>query len=177
MSDIATLSDKLICPVSGSCLTQLYIIAFTSGMENAQSGTSHSVQIQLNGVVQTSLLYDRAGDDYQLNKGDLWDISFSTFGFSDSCITITEIQRVSIVESGNDGWNIETILTLVSDSRNLQVLTQDFGANHWIDGDHPSLAYRRFDLRFAGNYCYMYACMQLFLCSDINSPCFQAFLA
>ena len=134
----------------GTCLTLLYIIAFTSGITNGQSDTSHSIQLESNGVVQTvSLIYNRPGDDYQSHKGDLWSMRFSSFHFSDSCIRIPEIQRVSLVESGNDGWNIQTIVTLVSGSNRLQVLTQDFSVNRWIDGDRGA-SYRRFDLSFAG---------------------------
>ena len=133
----------------GTCLTLLYIIAFTSGITNGQSDTSHSIQLESNGVVQTVSLYDRPGDDYQSHKGDLWSMRFSSFHFSDSCIRIPEIQRVSLVESGNDGWNIQTIVTLVSGSNRLQVLTQDFIVNRWIDGDGAA-SYRHFDLSFAG---------------------------
>ena len=94
--------------------------------------------------MRTASLYDRPGDDYQSNKGDLWTISFSSFGFSDSCIRIPEIQRVSIVlPTGNDDWNVETVVTLVSGSSNLQVITRDLGVNRWING--------RMDLSSAGN--------------------------
>ena len=79
----------------------------------------------------------------------MWDIHFSSFGFCDSCIKIPEIERVSIVESGNDGWNIATVVTLVSNSSHYQVLTQDFDVNRWVDGDDLE-AHRRFDLNFAG---------------------------
>ena len=113
------------------------------------SDTSHSVQLDSNGVVRTRSLYDRPGDDYLSNKGDLWSFSFSSFGFS--CVRISDIDRVSIVESANDGWNIETIVTLVSDSSSrLQVLTRDFDVYRWIDGDGAA-SHRRFDLSFAGN--------------------------
>ena len=117
------------------------------------SDTSHSVQLESNGVMQTRSLYNRPGDDYLTNKGDLWSFNFqSSFGFN--CIRISDIDRVSIVENANDGWNIETIVTLVSDSSNrLQVLTRDFDVNRWIDGDGAA-SHRRFDLSFAGNKLY-----------------------
>lgn len=88
-------------------------------------------------------LYDRQGDDYLPNKGDLWDLSLP------SCITLYAITRVSIAENANDGWNIESIVTLVRDPDNrIQVLTKNFGVNRWIDGDsHPD--YRRFDLNLS----------------------------
>ena len=69
-------------------------------------------------------LYDRPGDDYMPNKGDLWELSLS------GCIRVPELQSVSIVENGNDGWNIESIMTLVSDStKKIRVLTRNFGVN------------------------------------------------
>ena len=85
-------------------------------------------------------LYDRPGDDYMSNKGDLWELNLS------GCIRLSELQKVSIVENGNDGWNIGSIVTLVSDSTSkIQVLTRNFGVNRWIDGDEdPSR--RRFAL-------------------------------
>ena len=44
------------------------------------------------------------------------------------------VQRVSIVANATDGWNIGSVVTLVSDSRNTQMLTKDFDVNWWIDG-------------------------------------------
>ena len=120
---------------------------------NAGSDSDFSVQIQLNGEVRTSLLYDRLGNDFQFNKGDLWELLFSSFGFSENCIKISEIERISIVDSGieSDDWNIETIVTLVDDSsNNYQVLTHDFDVNRWINGHNTDSEHRRFDLNFAG---------------------------
>ena len=128
-------------------------MAFTSGLSDAGSDTDFSVQIQLNGQVRTSLLYDRLGNDFQYNKGDLWELLFSGFGFSENCIKISEIERISIVDSGieSDDWNIETIVTLVDDSsNNYQVLTHDFDVNHWINGHSTDSEHRRFDLNLAG---------------------------
>ena len=139
----------------GSCLSSLYIIAFTSGVSGGQSDAvpRYSVQLQSNGAVRTVTLPDRPGDDYQSNKGDLWSISFSSFGFLDSCITIPEIQRVSVtVSSITDNWNIGSIVTLVSDSAsNLEVLTRDFGVDRWVDS--------RMDLSFAGMFENPYQCI------------------
>ena len=78
------------------------------------------------------------------NKGDLWKVSFSSFGFS--CVKIGQIANVAIIESSNDGWNIESIATFVKGSGGgFQVLTQDFDVYRWIDGDGDS-SHRRFDL-------------------------------
>ena len=114
----------------GFCLSKLYVMAFTSNLKWAGSDTSHRIELRYNGGVKTMDLYDRPGDDYMPNKGDLWELSLS------GCIRVPELQSVSIVENGNDGWNIESIVTLVSDStKKIRVLTRNFGVNQWIDGN------------------------------------------
>ena len=121
-------------------------MAFTSGIQDADSSdATYQIQLQYyGGTVQTFTFYDRPGDDYLSNKGDLWQFSFS------GCITLSAISRVSIVaESGTDGWNIGSVVTLVGDSHGrIQVLTRDFDANFWIDTDN-SLYDRPFVLSFA----------------------------
>ena len=104
------------------------------------SAGKHKAELLSGGVVQTFQLYDRSGIDYSLNKGDLWKFSLTSYG----CITISSIERVSIVGVGIDNWNIESIVTLVKDSNGMQILTRDFSVNHCVnDGE-------RFDLTFAG---------------------------
>ena len=124
-------------------------MAFTSGLLN--SGTvdaAHAIELQASGQVRSLQLYDRPGDDTLPNKGDLWTFSIASFGIPDSCITISDIRGVSIIESSDDGWNIESIVTIVESSGRYQLLTRDFGANHWVDGDGPN-SRRRFDLTLA----------------------------
>jgi hypothetical protein len=116
-------------------------LAFTSGLSDAGSDSEFGIQIQLNGDVRALTFLDRPGNDFQSNKGDMWDFVFSSFGFHESCMKILEIERVSIFQSG----------TLVGDlSNNYQVLTHDFNVNHWIDGNSADSEHRRFDLNFAG---------------------------
>ena len=101
-------------------------MAFTSGIDDAGSDTSHIIEVQTIGQVRNLVLYDRPGDDMQKNKGDLWKIDFSDFHFTDGCITIDEISGVSIVENGSDGWNIDSIVILVKDDRGgVEALMQD----------------------------------------------------
>ena len=122
------------------CLRKLYVMAFTSGLDYADSDSSHNIELQYSGYVQTLTLYDRPGEDFQSNKGDLWDFSLS------GCITLSAITRVSVAENGNDGWNIGSIVTLVRDPADrIQVLTRNLGVNRWIDGDDV-YAHRRYDL-------------------------------
>ena len=109
-------------------------MAFTSGVPNAGSDDNHGIQLQVHGQVQNLLLFDRPGDDALENKGDLWRFEISSFNFTDSCITIGEIEGVAIIERSSDGWNIESIVTVVRDSLGgVGVLTHDFHVNHWVD--------------------------------------------
>ena len=92
-------------------------------------------------------LYDRPGDDYEPHKGDIWTYEMSTF-FPRRCVRIGDINEVAVSYGGNDGWNIETIVTLVKDSDDkYQLLTGDFSVNRWIDGD-GAVQHRRFMLTF-----------------------------
>ena len=124
-------------------------MAFTSNEPDAGADSPHSVEVVINGEVQNMRLYDLPGDDFLQNKGDLWKINFSNFGFSDTCITIEEIDRVSIVGLSGDDWIIDSIATFVIYSNgHSRVLTQDFNVRRRIDGD-STVANRRFDLSFA----------------------------
>ncbi len=129
-------------------------MAFTSGIHsaesNAESTGGHAVEIVITGHHARNVrLYNRPGDDMMLHKGDLWKINITDFHFPDSCINITEIQRVSIIETDFDGWNIESIVTLVKDSGGgVQMLTQNLDVNRWIDGDGHYTS-RRFELTFS----------------------------
>ena len=108
------------------------------------------IQLQYNGsIVRNLTLYNRPGNDFLTNKGDLWIYNLSFYG----CITLSGIKRVSVVANSTDGWNIESIVTLVSESTlnssQVQVLTQDFRIFRWIDRDSILESERHFDLRLS----------------------------
>ena len=121
--------------IIGSCLANLYVMAFTSGLPSAGSNSRYRIQlvsVQSSGSsVRSIAFYDRPGDDYLSNKGDLWQYSLS------GCLTLSALSSVAIVADGTDGWNIGSVVTLVGDSvGRIQVLTRNFGANFWIDTDN-----------------------------------------
>jgi hypothetical protein len=120
-------------------------MAFTSGVQYAGTDAGHSVELLVSGRVGSLRLYDRPGNDALEHKGDHWVFPLASFNLN-HCITLRDITRVSIIESSNDGWNIASIVTIVRDtSGRYQLLTRDFGANRWIDGNaHDS--HRRFEL-------------------------------
>ena len=133
-----------IFPHAGSCLETLYVIAFTSGHSHGWTISRHRIWLQYGESREQLLtLYDRPGVDFESNKGDLWTFSLSPY----DCITLSSIQFVAVVANGNDGWNIESIVTLVSESavNRIQVLTQNFGVFYWIDSDGDPFD-RHFDL-------------------------------
>ena len=132
-----------------ACLRMLYVIAFTSGLDHASTFDHPNIKLQYNNEsvrTMTLTLYDRPGFDFQPHKGDLWDFSLP------SCITCDAIMGVSVVANGDDGWNIESIITLVRDTDNrTQLLTQDFGVDRWIDSEEGhqtfNLTLSRSDIR------------------------------
>ena len=71
---------------------------------------------------------DRRGDDFSPSKGDIWRFGITSFGFS-KCITKEHIETVTIEAGRNDGWNIESVMTVL-DGR----LQFDVHVNRWIDG-------------------------------------------
>ena len=141
---------QLLIDSTDACLDKFYIMAFTSGMDDADTADDdgHAVEIMAAGDVRSLELYNRIGDDYSRNKGDLWKYDIATFDFPSSCVTISDIQRVSIIESSNDAWNIASIVTLVGADGSFQVLTKDLGVNRWIDGN-SEVTQRSFELTFA----------------------------
>ena len=121
-------------------------MAFTSGVRHGGSDAGHSVELQIHDHTRNLQLPDLPGDDYLSNKGDLWKLDISDFHFTESCITLSDIKRVSIIERSNGGWHIESIATFVLDTiNNAQILTQDLDVNKWIDGDNLA-SWRRLEL-------------------------------
>ena len=132
----------------------LYVIVFTSTQSTASSDTlpSREVQLQYNGTVQSLNLYDRYdATDYQSGKGDIWE--FSLTAHDSHCITLSSIQRVSVVQNGNGSWNIGSIVTLVKNSSKIvQLLTRDLNVYHWINSTNDGNSSQgQFDLTFAGS--------------------------
>ena len=133
-----------------ACLDRFYIMAFTSDETRADAAddSGHAVEIMAAGDVRSIELYNRVGDDYSRNKGDLWKYDIASFNFPSGCVTISNIERVSIIESSNDAWRIASIVTLVGADGSFKVLTKDLNVNRWIDGNSED-AYRSFELTFA----------------------------
>lgn len=84
-------------------------------------------------------------NDYIKLKGDLWELNFNSsggpygLGFED-CVRLKEIRGVSIEEGSDDGWMIESILTLVCGAGQCVLLTLDLHIERWIDGNSGQYA-------------------------------------
>ena len=112
-------------------------MAFTAGIPGAETNSHHAVEILANNEVRHVRFFDLPGEDMILHKGDMWKLNFTEFHFTNSCITIGDIERVYIIETNNDGWGIDSIVTIVKDSSGrVEVLTQNVDSVIWIDGDH-----------------------------------------
>ena len=133
-----------------ACLDKFYIMAFTADVTDAsaEDNRGHAVEIMAAGDVRRMDLYNREGNDYSRNKGDLWKYDIANFDFPSSCVTISNIERVSINESSTDAWNIASIVTLVGADGSFKVLTKDLNVNRWIDGNGEDTR-RSFELTFA----------------------------
>ena len=77
-------------------------------------------------------------EEFKHNKGDAFRFTISGFGFSSgTCVTYDSIDRVLIMSTGNDGWNIESAVTALNfyAEGTFQLLTADFQIYSWIDGN------------------------------------------
>ena len=111
-------------------------MAYTSDLQYAESDESHRISVRVEGSTSTQSLPDLPGDDYSPNKGDLWKLNLETFFGFTGCITINDINHISILEGNNDGWNIDSIVTfVVDDQNNYELISADFDIFQWIDGD------------------------------------------
>ena len=130
---------------AADCLDEIYVLAFTSGLSYAGSDDCPKIEIQAGGHIRSLNLPDLPGNEHQKNKGDLWKIEISDFSFP-GCITTRDIEKISIEEDGNDGWNIDSIVTFFkSNPDSYQLASVDFDENRWIDGDQE-VSEERFEL-------------------------------
>jgi len=120
-------------------------MAYTSNVVNGGSDQSHKIRLQAKGLISTRTLPDLPQDDYLPKKGDLWKLHLKHFFGFTTCVTINDIQRISILEGSSDGWNIESIVTFAVVNRYYWELTSaDINVFQWIDADIK--AYKEFTL-------------------------------
>ena len=109
-------------------------MAFTSSVRDAGSNLDHMIKLQAKGFNSIHFLPDLPKDAYQEQKGDLWKLSMEDFFGFTTCITIRDIQNISIVAGSIDGWNIESIVTFAVANKTVwQQLSADYNMNEWVD--------------------------------------------
>lgn len=124
-------------------------MAHTSGIASAGADAGHDVEMRVSGQTRSVRLPNLPGDDYLEHKGDLWKLNLRDhFGFG-GCVRKGDIEYIALEEHSNDGWNIDSIITILRDDhaygRDYQVATMDMDIFRWIDGDSHSDR-RRFEL-------------------------------
>ena len=124
----------------GTCATKLYVMAFTSGLLHADSVNFPTITVKLtNGEEKSVQLYDHPDvNDMMIDKGDLWKFPINAFQFTinNGCVTKSDIVQVTIKNGGNDGWNIESVVTTLHFGSSYVLLTTNMHVNRWIDGNY-----------------------------------------
>ena len=120
-----------------SCITDLYVLAFTGGSEQAEGDDLPFIEIDVDGNVGITVRFPDMEkiDEMTKNKGDVWTIDFSEFQLGD-CVKESHIRSVTLKPGGNDSWLVESIVTMVlAADGHYQLLTVDMNINHKIDED------------------------------------------
>ena len=144
---------SIYLPISDNCIDWLYIMAFTSGVPDGGSDGVHVVEMRVSGetrpITRPVTLPNLPGDEYFPHKGDLWKLNLQNDFHFTSCVQLHEIEYIAIEEHNNDGWNIDSIVTILRDdaggAKYYQLATVDMDINRWIDGD-GHYDHRRFEL-------------------------------
>ena len=125
------------------CLKYLYILAFTSGIKYAGSDDLHKIEVRAAGQTRIITLPAQPGYNYLENKGDLWKLTFDDDFHFTKCVTLNNIDRIVVRAGGNDGWNIDSIVTYVgAPGKGFRDATIDFNVFRWVDGNGaPSNTY------------------------------------
>ena len=122
---------------TAACVTDVFVVVHTSGVSGGDSNGDYDLEVRVNGITHSVELTDSLpGDQAQSHKGDLWEFSLKNdLGFtSPSCIRKSNIEEIAIEESTNDGWHIDSVITVLKSGSNYQVATLDMEADQWIDG-------------------------------------------
>lgn len=128
------------------CGSELYVMAFTSGVKGAGSNDSPHLTLAVGTETRTVTLYDRPGDDMDKDKGDLWEFSISKLLLKDTCVEKADFKKITLENGGSNGWNIESIITFLRSGNSYDMLTADMHINRWLDSDR-GLEYRQYNLK------------------------------
>ena len=117
-----------------NCITDIYLYAQTSGLDNAGSNSDSTTMKFKYGRSEeiTYLMGREKGTEFKKHKGNIW--SFDAPG---GCITTDDFRSMVIRTSSNDAWNIETAMTYGAYDDDvggtLFLFTHDYSIYGWVD--------------------------------------------
>ena len=117
-----------------SCLTELKIEGQTGKKINAGSSSPHKIQLSL----RDGTLLQGTVCPSTKNAPYLCTLSFATgFNAGSKCVDIMDIDQVSLIAGGNDGWYIASISTYAKTSTSRYIpLTKNDNLYKWLDGNN-----------------------------------------
>ena len=124
-------------------------MAFTTDIKHGCSDDLPSLSLRLKtGKEGTVAFYGHEeGNDMSKDKGDLWAFKISNFEFGTCIRKKSDISGVTILNGGSDGWNIESVVTMLHRGHEYDLLTVNMDVKRWIDGN--DLPYKlKYDLTF-----------------------------
>ncbi len=132
----------------GVCLEDL-IISLTTGEVTTGEDYSHEIKVKAHNRSRVIPLPNLPADNCVPLKGDMWELKFNgtcdaCLGF-ESCVTLEDLQGITIQEICDIGLVIESIFTIVCAGGQCQLATLDLHANRELYGD-GTLAERCFQL-------------------------------
>ena len=130
--------EYLFCIGINPCYTMLYVMGFTSGTIGSESNNLPYLIMNLRGTGGKGeiRLPNNPGVEMTKYKGDLWRVSISSlFKGRRRCVRKTEVLSVIIRNGGNDGWRINSIVTMLQYGPYCTLLTGNVDFNRAIDGN------------------------------------------
>ena len=113
-------------------------MAYTSDIPHSQSLTDHNITLRAEGKKRSRKLPNLSNGNFELGLADLWKLDIKDFFGFNTCITLDDIECISIVAASNDGWIIGSIVTFAVTEECQQQISGDYTINQWIDGDRTS---------------------------------------
>ena len=74
--------------------------------------------------------------NFEKELADQWKLDMQTFFDFNTCITLDDIEGISIKANSNDAWNIGSVVIFaVSDNDCFEQISADYNIDQWIDGN------------------------------------------
>lgn len=118
-----------------ACISKLNLVAETGNVNYARFITNSHIMVLtiLDEEYTANILPPAARASTYTREFDLE----THFGVS-GCVQRSDISQVRIEAGGNDGWNVASVRTTISDTTGTSTeLTNNPGLDVWIDGDEP----------------------------------------